>query len=140
MTLIKYLLVGILNTIVGFGLIFLLMWHGFSPEISNIIGYGVGICFSFVMNKVFTFKSKQASKKANLAEFIKFISSMLIAWGLNFITLKICLNFGVNAYISQIISGGIYTITGYLLSKIWVFKKQQYYNLSIISRTVFTIF
>ena len=94
MTLIKYLLVGVLNTIVGFGLIFLLMWRGFSPEISNIIGYAVGICFSFVMNKIFTFQSKQASKKANLAEFAKFVSSMLIAWSLNFITLKICLKFG----------------------------------------------
>ncbi|MBQ3674880.1 MAG: GtrA family protein, partial [Campylobacter sp.] len=60
----------------------------------------------------------------NLAEFFKFISSMLIAWSLNFITLKICLKFGVNPYISQIIAGAIYTITGYLLSKIWVFKKQ----------------
>ena len=124
MTLVKYLLVGVLNTIVGFGLIFLLMWRGFSPEISNIIGYAVGICFSFVMNKIFTFQSKQTSKKANLAEFFKFVSSMLIAWSLNFITLKICLKFGVNPYISQIIAGAIYTITGYLLSKIWVFKKQ----------------
>ena len=123
MTLIKYLLVGVLNTIVGFGLIFLLMWRGFSPELSNIIGYAVGICFSFVMNKIFTFKSKQASKTANLKEFLKFVSSMLIAWILNFITLKICLKMGVNAYLAQIISGAIYTITGYLLSKIWVFKK-----------------
>ena len=123
MTLVKYLLVGVLNTIVGFGLIFLLMWQGFSPELSNIIGYAVGICFSFVMNKIFTFGSKQASKTANLKEFVKFVSSMLIAWVLNFITLKICLKMGVNAYLAQIISGGIYTITGYLLSKIWVFKK-----------------
>ena len=123
MTLVKYLLVGILNTIVGFGLIFLLMWRGFSPELANIIGYAVGICFSFVMNRIFTFQSKQTSKKANLREFIKFVSSMLIAWSLNFITLKICLKMGVNAYLAQIISGGIYTITGYLLSKIWVFKK-----------------
>ena len=121
-TLIKYLIIGVLNTIVGFGL-FLLMWQGLSQELSNIIGYAVGICFSFVMNKIFTFKSKQTSKTANLKEFLKFVSSMLIAWILNFITLKICLNLGVNPYISQIIAGAIYTITGYLLSKIWVFKK-----------------
>ena len=124
MTLVKYLLVGVLNTIVGFGLIFLLMYFGYSPELANIIGYAVGICFSFVMNKIFTFKSKQTSKTANLKEFAKFVSSMLIAWSLNFITLKICLKMGVNAYLAQLISGGIYTITGYLLSKIWVFKKQ----------------
>ncbi|WP_249041595.1 GtrA family protein [Campylobacter sputorum] len=55
------------------------------------------------MNKVFTFKSKSKSK----VEFIKFIVSMLMACTLNFITLKICLNIGINPYISQIISGGI---------------------------------
>ena len=122
-TLIKYLLVGVLNTIIGFGLIFLLMFFGYSPELSNIIGYAVGICFSFVLNKIFTFQSKQASKTANLKEFAKFVSSMLIAWVLNFITLKICLKTGINPYISQLIAGAVYTLVGYLLSKIWVFKQ-----------------
>lgn len=117
----NYLFVGILNTIVGFGLIFLLMFFGISPELSNIIGYAVGICFSYIMNKIFTFKTKQKS----FLEFIKFIISMLIAWCLNFITLKICLKNGINPYIAQIIAGGIYTISGYLLSKIWVFKTKS---------------
>lgn len=115
--LIKYLLVGVLNTIVGFGIIFGLMFLGISPEISNLSGYAVGIVFSYVMNKIFTFKSKKKSK----AEFIKFILAMLLAYILNFITLKICLNLGINPYFSQIISGGIYTITGYILSRFWVF-------------------
>ncbi|ASM35566.1 GtrA-like protein [Campylobacter sputorum subsp. bubulus] len=43
--LIKYLLVGVLNTIVGFGIIFGLMFLGVSPEISNLSGYLVGIVF-----------------------------------------------------------------------------------------------
>lgn len=69
----KYLCVGILNTIVGFGIIFLLMFFGVNPEISNLIGYAIGIIFSYVMNKFFTFESKNRSKK----EFIKFILAML---------------------------------------------------------------
>ena len=119
MTLVKYLLVGVLNTIISASLIFFLMWQKFSPEFSNIIGYAVGICFSFMMNKFFTFQTQ----KKSFTEFAKFIISMLIAWSLNFVTLKFCLKFGINAYIAQIIAIIIYTITGYLLSKIWVFKK-----------------
>lgn len=113
----KYLLVGTLNTIVGFSIIFGLMFLGVSPEISNISGYAVGIIFSYFMNKIFTFKSNAKSK----IEFIKFAISMLIAYVLNFITLKICLNFGINPYICQILSNIIYTISGFLLSKFWVF-------------------
>ncbi|WP_281530040.1 GtrA family protein [Campylobacter hominis] len=64
-----------------------------------MIGYTVGIIFSYVMNKIFTFKSKK--------EFIKFTLAMLTAYILNFITLKICLGLSVNPYFSQIISGGI---------------------------------
>lgn len=117
--LLKYLSVGILNTTVGFGIIFGLMFLGISPEISNLSGYVVGIIFSYFMNKVFTFKSKSKNK----LEFIKFIISMFIAYILNFTTLKICLNLNINPYISQIISGGIYTATGYILSRFWVFTK-----------------
>ena len=51
-----------------------------SPEISNLIGYTIGIIFSYDMNKIFTFKSKK--------EFIKFTLAMLTAYILNFITLK----------------------------------------------------
>ncbi|AKT90577.1 polysaccharide biosynthesis protein, GtrA family [Campylobacter ureolyticus RIGS 9880] len=116
--LIKYLLVGVLNTIIGFGIIFGLMFTGISPEISNLSGYSIGIVISYILNKIFTFQSKTKSK----IEFIKFILAMLMAYILNFITLKICLSLSINPYISQIFAGGIYTISGFLLSKFWVFK------------------
>ncbi|WP_456058207.1 GtrA family protein [Campylobacter hominis] len=116
--LIKYLLVGVLNTIICFGIIFRLMFTGISPEISNLSGYSIGIVISYILNKIFTFQSKTKSK----IEFIKFILAMLMAYILNFITLKICLSLSINPYISQIFTGGIYTISGFLLSKFWVFK------------------
>lgn len=104
--LIKYLLVGVLNTIICFGIIFRLMFTGISPEISNLSGYSIGIVISYILNKIFTFQSKTKSK----IEFIKFILAMLMAYILNFITLKICLSLSINPYISQIFTGGIYNI------------------------------
>lgn len=120
MILFRYLCVGLLNTIVGFGVIFGLMLCGVNPEISNVFGYAFGIIFSYVVNKIFTFKSKNRSK----TEFIKFILAMALAYILNFIALKIAINSGVNAYLSQIISGAIYTISGFLFSKLFVFNKK----------------
>lgn len=49
---------------------------------------------------------------------------MALAYILNFIALKIAINSGVNAYLSQIISGAIYTISGFLFSKLFVFNKK----------------
>ncbi|NPA60755.1 MAG: GtrA family protein, partial [Epsilonproteobacteria bacterium] len=36
---IKYNLVGVINTLVGFGIIFILMFLGVNPILSNAIGY-----------------------------------------------------------------------------------------------------
>lgn len=116
---IKYLLVGILNTIVGFGSIFILMFAGVGAYISNMLGYAFGIVFSYFMNKNFTFKSKN---KSNI-HFIKFVLAMLIAYGLNLLSLYLALNLIINPYIAQCLAGVVYTISGYLLSRFFVFKR-----------------
>ena len=116
----KYLIVGVINTIVGYGVIFSLMYLGTSPEISNVIGYAVGICVSYVLNKTYTFKSKAHPKK----EFPKFVASLLLAYGLNFLTLVICIRvIHINAYVSQIISGAVYTVSGFLFTKYFAFRE-----------------
>ncbi|MEM3886806.1 MAG: GtrA family protein [Candidatus Methanomethylicia archaeon] len=121
-TFFKYLLVGLMNTIVGYGIIFSLMYIGVSPEVSNIIGYAIGITVSYVLNKIYTFKSKAHPKK----EFPKFIASLLAAYGLNFVTLIICVRIlHINAYVSQIISGAVYTLSGFLFVKYFAFKGED---------------
>ena len=116
---IKYLLVGLINTVIGFGIIFIMMFCGFSPEVSNLVGYVVGIFVSYILNKYFTFKQRKKSKK----EFFKFTLSMLIAYSLNLLTLLICYRIlNIDKYLSQIIAGVIYTLSGFILSKFYVFK------------------
>ncbi len=118
----KYLIVGIINTIVGYGIIFSLMYIGISPEISNLIGYSIGICVSYVLNKIYTFQSKAHPRN----EFPKFVASLLIAYGLNFLTLVFCVRvIHINAYVSQIISGVVYTLSGFLLAKYFAFRKER---------------
>lgn len=121
MMFVKYLGVGVVNTLFGFGLIFALMFFGLSPELANLVGYGFGVCLSYVLNKTFTFKSKAKNK----AQFFKFVASMLIAYILNFIALKLLLGLEVNAYLAQVVAGGVYTISGFLLSKFWSFKDKK---------------
>ncbi|RDU63191.1 GtrA family protein [Helicobacter sp. MIT 14-3879] len=119
-SLIKYLLVGVVNTIFGYIIIFTLMYFKVSPEIANFIGYCCGVILSYFLNKHFTFESKNSHKN----DFSKFVFLMTIAYLINLIILIICYrSFGVNKYISQVIAGVFYTISGYFLSRFIVFKK-----------------
>jgi putative flippase GtrA len=116
----KYLLVGIINTIVGYVIIFSLMFVAVPPEISNIIGYIMGVIVCYTLNKIYTFQSKDHPKR----EFPKFVLSLLTSYGLNFLTLILCIHiFKVNPYISQIISGAVYTISGFVFLKYFAFRQ-----------------
>jgi putative flippase GtrA len=48
----KYLFVGIINTLFGVGIIFIMKWYfNFGDIIANILGYSCGISLSFFLNK-----------------------------------------------------------------------------------------
>lgn len=82
-TFFKFIIVGIINTIVGAGIMFALynLFHC-SYWFSSIMNYVVGSVVSFFLNKYYTFESKNLS----LREIIYFILNIaicyLIAYGL----------------------------------------------------------
>ena len=116
--LIKYLFVGVINTIFGYTVILILMFIGIIPEISNFVGYLLGVGLSYFLNKKFTFKSNIDNKQG----IIKFYLSMLIAYILNLFVLIVTYRiFNINPYISQIFAGIVYTLIGFLLSNFFVF-------------------
>jgi len=48
---------GVLNTLVGFSVIFLLMGLGAAPLLANIGGYAVGFVLGFIVSRRFVFRS-----------------------------------------------------------------------------------
>lgn len=60
----KFVLVGVLNTIVGMGLQFLLFnLFGIEKNISTLIGNVIGSVLSYFLNKYFTFKNTEKGWK-----------------------------------------------------------------------------
>jgi len=112
-----YNLVGIVNTFIGFSIIFTLMFTGISAIKSNIIGYSIGAVVSFYLNKRYTFKNTQNNKK----QIFKFFAVLLVAYILNFLTLQYLLEF-VNPYLAQLLSAIVYTLSSFLMAKFLVFK------------------
>jgi len=114
---ITYNIIGIINTAIGFSIIFMLMFLGIDPVSSNAIGYAVGSLSSYYLNRRFTFKAD-----GNIwIEAIKFFSVLGVAYLLNYVTLKYLLG-RTDPYIAQFFAASIYTFTSFFLSKLLVFK------------------
>ncbi len=116
---INYIFIGVINTLFGYGVIFLLLYINMEAEIANFIGYFLGFFLSYYLNKKYNFKSNKSHRE----DLPKFIISMAISYILNLTLMVISYRvLNIDVYISQIIGGLVYTISGYILSKIWVFK------------------
>ena len=68
--LLRFGLVGGVNTALDFGLLFLFKSLGLPVITSNIISTSVAFCFSFFANKKFTFKTTDTNIKREIALFI----------------------------------------------------------------------
>ena len=117
---ITYNIVGIANTLVGFSIVFSLMFMGLSALKSNAVGYFLGAILSYYLNKKYTFKSTSKSK----LQALKFFTVLLFAYILNFLTLQWLLEF-LNPYIAQLISAIVYTLSSFTLAKFIVFKAKK---------------
>ncbi len=116
-----YLVIGLLNSGIGYIVILYFTYAGVVAEISNLLGYLLGVVFSYILNKKYNFKSKREHRK----ELPKFMFSMFISYLVNLIVLVFGYRvFGINVYIAQILAGISYTVTGYTLSKFFVFQER----------------
>ena len=115
---IRYNLVGVVNTLVGFSIILSLMFMGVTPVISNLIGYIIGSILSFYLNSRYTFKAKTTKKDA-----VKFFTILFFSYCLNFITLSWLLTI-IDPYLAQFFSAIVYTVSSFILIKLTIFRKR----------------
>lgn len=116
----RFILVGIVNTGIGYGVIFGCMYLvGLAPELSNVIGYLIGLVASYFLHRNYTFRSTQRRR----TEFIQFVLVFLVAYAANFAALIVLVRtLAVHAGLSQVIAGVFYVGTAYLLNKHYVFR------------------
>lgn len=118
-----YCLVGVLNTFIGFGIIFALTFVGILPELANFLGYCIGIVCSFFLNNKIAFARNKVKNSLGL---LKFALSMGVAYLLNLLVLFLSYRIsGLNVYLSQVLAGGSYTLCGFLLSKFFVWREDK---------------
>ena len=83
MTAYKFILVGIFNTVLGFGIMVVLYnFLHFNYWFSSAMNYIVGSIASFFLNKYFTFQNKEKSYKQILFFIVNILFCYLIAYGI----------------------------------------------------------
>ena len=109
---------GSLNTISGFGVIFLLMAIGVSPFWANVAGYTVGFILGFVLSKKFVFRSNGHF----VTESFRYLIAFAVSFLLNLLVLRLSLDsMKLHAVAAQVIATGSYTLLMYLLTRFFVF-------------------
>ena len=125
---IKFLLVGVVNTIVGYGVMFgaynLLHWDYW---VSSAANYVIGSICSFLLNKYFTFQARKFSG----AELVRFIVCILICYLIGYGVARPVVGFIVQAASSRVqdnlamlCGSGVFTLLNFFGQKFFVFKNR----------------
>lgn len=128
MTIAKFGLVGLLNTLVGFSIIFAALAAGMGDYIANALGYGLGFLLSWSLNRYWTFSVRRA---ATLNEIARFGSAAALAYGANLLVINIFRMAGwVDQPIVHLIGMATYSVSFYVLARLLVFgdDRQEHWH------------
>lgn len=115
----RYVGTGAFNTLVGFGVIFAVMWAGFSPFVANAAGYAVGLVLGFLLSKKIVFRSNGSF----LSESGRYLIAFAIAFVLNLAALHIALDkLALPAALAQIVGAVVFSASMYAMTRFYAFS------------------
>lgn len=126
---IRYLIIGVLTTMVSLGVYYILTLTIFDPkkaielQITNIISWIASVTFAYFTNRSFVF---QQTQKMSLKEAVNFYLSRLSTLGIDMIMMYIFVTLlGFNDKIIKLIVQVVVIVLNYVFSKFFVFNKKE---------------
>lgn len=120
---VRFLAVGVLNTLVGLGSIYACKYFlGLGDVPANMIGYLIGLTNSFLWNRRWTFSHSGRIGIAAARFFLVFI----VAYAVNLSVALTCIHIlSINSYLAHAVATVPYTVIFYLGSRYFVFNSQS---------------
>ena len=115
---ILFLLVGMLNTAVGYGLFAAIYFATQSHRIAVVIATILGVLFNFFSTGRIVFGNRSGRA------LVPFVAGYAVTLGANFILLELLVRGGVNPLIAQAICLPVVVVLGYLINSRIVFKNK----------------
>lgn len=123
----RFLIVGGANTVIDFGLLFLLKALGLPALSANMISTTAAFCFSFFANKKYTFQTSETNVKREVVLFI--VVTLFGLWVLQAIVIQLVTMTLQNTSLSQEVVLFIAKLCATVVSLVW--------NYVMYSRVVF---
>lgn len=121
---IKYLIFGILTTLVNILCFYILDKLNIDIYINNTISWIVSVIFAFITNKLYVFESKSLDIKTIFKEGTSFLGARIFSYFVDMGTIYLLFDgLRINKLISKIVSNIIVIIINYIFSK-FIFKKK----------------
>jgi len=119
---IRFNIVGIINTAFTYGVFSLTYFLTKKSNIAVCFDYGIGICSSYLLNKCFTFKSKE---HLTWGRAVRMVLSYVPSLVLNIFSLHILIGiWHWNAYLAQLLTAGCIAYISFMMQKYLVFTKR----------------
>lgn len=125
---VRYLIVGILTTVVSLGTYYGCVFTFLNPEnalqlqLANVLSWIIAVTFAYATSRIYVFQSKQENI---LREMATFYSSRLLTlfmdMAIMFIMVTLC---RVNDKLAKLVVQVVVTVANYVFSKIFVFRRE----------------
>lgn len=135
-TFFRFLIVGVINTLVGYGVMFglynglkLYAWGDTGYWLSTIGNYTVGSVVSFFLNKHFTFRSQEKGAKVVLRFVLNIAVCMALAYGIakQAVVLLLAgtsLSQQLQGNLSMLAGSGLFVLLNYYGQRFFAFKEK----------------
>jgi putative flippase GtrA len=118
----RYVVVGLVNTAVGLSIIFALMLAGVADVAANAIGYAVGLCVSFVLNGRWTF----GASSLDAGRLLRFLLVVGLSYLANLAALVVARDaLGWGSHHGQLAGAAVYTAVGFIGSHWFAFAARR---------------
>lgn len=124
----RYLIVGILTTVVSLGTYYGCVFTFLNPEnalqlqLANVLSWIIAVTFAYATSRIYVFQSKQENI---LREMATFYSSRLLTlfmdMAIMFIMVTLC---RVNDKLAKLVVQVVVTVANYVFSKTFVFRRE----------------
>lgn len=115
----RFVLVGALNTLVGYICILTLQAINHSPILSNLLGYGLNAGLSYLTHSRLTFSHSPTPRSA-----AAYVCVLLAGYSVNLVVLNASLHF-ISPIAAQALAVLSFAIVSYLGQRYWVFPQKQ---------------
>ena len=116
---IKFGLVGVSNTIVGFGVYYLLYYCGVHYLISNILSWLISVFNAFYWNNKYVFQAGSSWWKTLLRTYISYGASLIISTMMMYVLVALI---HISPVIAPVICLVVTIPMNFILNKFWAFK------------------